>query len=102
MFITRQPTQSREHGESGGGGGNSDSPCGLICHPCEPPGHGFGNVISMSFPHWCVTAVSPQCSGDSPSLHTVPPSAISPTSVAIFLTPGHPLHDPFFFFFGAN
>lgn len=38
------------------------------------------------FPHWCVTAVSPQCSSDSPSLHTVPPSAVSSTSVTVFDT----------------
>lgn len=44
----------------------------------------------MSFPRWCVTVVSLRCSSDSPSLHTVPPSAIPPTSVTVSDT-GTPL-----------
>lgn len=39
MFITRQPTQSSEF--TGSSSGNSDSPCRLICQPCEPSGQGL-------------------------------------------------------------
>lgn len=39
MFITCQPTQSKELRESSSR--NSDSPCRLICQPCEPSGQGL-------------------------------------------------------------
>lgn len=39
IFITRQPIQSKEFRESSGRSGNS--PCRLICQPCEPSGQGL-------------------------------------------------------------
>lgn len=39
IFITRQPTQSKEFRASSGR--NGDSPCRLICQPCEPSGQGL-------------------------------------------------------------
>lgn len=94
MFITRQPTQSREFRERSSS--NSDSPCRLICQPCEPSGQG----LVMWFRWVSHAGVSLPSPLSAPA--TVPhytPCHRQPYRQRAwqFLTLGHPL---FFFFLG--
>lgn len=95
MFITRQPTQSREF--RGSRRSRSDSPYRLICQPCEPSGQG----LVMWFRWVSHAGVSPPSPLSDPA--TVPhytPCHRQPHRQQAWqvLTLGHPF---FFFFFSS-
>lgn len=93
MFISRLPTQSAEF--RGGSSGNSDSPCRLICQPCEPSGQGL--VMWFRWvSHACVSLPSPLSAPATVPHYTLSHRQPNRQRAWQFLT----LEHPFLFFSG--
>lgn len=94
MFITRQPTQSREF--RGRSSSNGDSPCRLICQPCEPSGQGL--VMWFRWVSHAGVSLPSPLSAPATVPHYTPCHRQPYRQWAWqFLTQGHPFFFVFFF-----